>query len=122
MHVLQNKEAGSSLENWEFLLTYVDNFGTENFILCLPPITSWVASEYQKWPSDGHYLERFTEILSDHLLQGDFSTSSVAVYHVCSYLAAIRNAWLETVDSPLNADCNDILDWIILRFEDTAFL
>lgn len=121
LHVLQNKEAGSSLENWEFLLTYVDNFGTENFILCLPPITSWVASEYQKWPSDGHYLERFTEILSDHLLQGDFSTSSVAVYHVCSYLAAIRNAWLETVDSPLNADCNDILDWIILRFEDTAF-
>lgn len=121
LHVLKSKEADLSVESWDLLMTYVSTFSTEQFVACLPPLIDWIAMEHKNWPPNSHRLEDFTEVLSEHLLQGDFSTSSIGAYYLCSYLDSISSAWLNTIGSPLNADCNDILDWIISRFEETAF-
>lgn len=121
LHVSRQKSSDAPHESWDFLLNYVDGFDTDNFIRCLPPITSWLESAYNDKLSDDNRLERFTELLSGHLLQGDFNTSSTATFHICAYLDSIRSLWLEIPDTALNTDCNDILDWIISRFNDASF-
>lgn len=115
---MKNQDPSSSLE---IILDFSNDIDADIFFYCLTPIINWLAirNESESW--DHCLLERLTQLLSEHLLQSKYNISSSAIFLLCSYLDAIRYQWLNTLETPLNADCNDILDWIISRFEDCSF-
>lgn len=120
-HVLdqmKNQDPSSSLE---IILNFSNDIDANIFFYCLTPIIKWLAmrNEGESW--DHNLLEHLTQLLSEHLLQSKYNFSSSAMFLLCSYLDAIKCQWLNTSETPLNADCNDILDWIISRFEDCSF-
>ncbi|QLL31580.1 hypothetical protein HG536_0B04440 [Torulaspora globosa] len=119
LKVLQHKPAISFGDILECLMGFLNGLKTDDFISCIDPVINWIGNQKESSVSVTHQLQVFTEILSEYLLQSDYNTSSVAAFCLCSFLESVSTVWLENSDNPLNADCSDIFDWVIARFEDT---
>lgn len=119
LKVLQHKPANSFQDIMESLIDFLDGLKPDDFISCMDPIIAWIGNQEESLIIGTNKLQIFTEILSEYLLQSDYNTSSVATVCLCSFLKSVSTVWLENSDNPLNADCNDIFDWVIARFEDT---
>lgn len=121
LHVL---EAQSEPVNrrLEVLLDFFYGLETKSFIKCFGPTIAFFESSNKEGYMDPSLLEQFTQLASDHLLNKEYQISNLSMYWMSSYLDAIRPHWLiNNSAGSLNSDCNDILDWMISRFEDAAF-
>lgn len=107
--------------SFEVLLDFLNGMETDILMKCFCPIIRWLGTIDQKEASYHRLLEQFTQLLSDHLLNKELNTSNQAIYLLCSYLDVMRSQWLANFENSLNSDCNDILDWVISRFEENAF-
>ncbi|QLQ79093.1 hypothetical protein HG537_0B04410 [Torulaspora globosa] len=119
LKVLQHKPANSFGDIMECLVDFLNGLESDDFISCIDPIITWIGNQEESLVNGTNKLQIFTEILSEYLLQSDYNTSNVATACLCSFLNSTSIVWLENSDNPLNADCNDIFDWVIARFEDT---
>ncbi|QHS71485.1 DNA-binding protein kinase TEL1 [Saccharomyces paradoxus] len=103
------------------ILEFSDCITTDVFISYLGTVCQWLKQTIADTSSYNKILEEFTEVLGEKLLCNHYSSSNQAMLLLTSYIEAIRPQWLCYPGQPLNSDCNDILDWIISRFEDNSF-
>lgn len=103
------------------ILEFSDCVSTDVFISYLGTVCQWLKQAIGEKSSYNKILEEFTEVLGEKLLCNHYSSSNQAMLLLTSYIEAIRPQWLSYPEQPLNSDCNDILDWIISRFEDNSF-
>lgn len=120
LHVLKAQSEPTNRQ-LEALMDFLNGIKTETFVRCSSPIFNFLQSSAEDGYLDPALLEQFTQIASEHLLNKEYLTSNLTMTWMCSYLDAIRPHWLINRGSPLNSDCNDILDWVISRFEDDSF-
>ncbi|CCF60800.1 hypothetical protein KAFR_0L01900 [Kazachstania africana CBS 2517] len=66
-------------------------------------------------------LEHLTELIGTHFLSVKYNTANYSIYHLSKFLDLTRAYWVNQHDSSLHEDCCDILNWIIMRFEDGSF-
>lgn len=118
--VLRYKADKSCKNTMQYILEFLNGLKSDDFLMCLDPVISWILEQNESFGYDNDQLQPFIETLSEYLLQSDYNTSSAAAYYLCSFLDSVRAVWLQNSTSPLNADCNDIFDWIIARFEDRS--
>ncbi|GAV47163.1 hypothetical protein ZYGR_0E01790 [Zygosaccharomyces rouxii] len=119
LHVLEAQSEPVS-RRFEALLDFLNGLKTETFVSCLGPVIAFFENSTKGY-LDPTLLEQFTQLASEHLLSKEYLTSNLSMYWMSSYLDVIRPHWMINGGSSLNSDCNDILDWVISRFEDAAF-
>ncbi|CCD25219.1 DNA-binding protein kinase TEL1 NDAI_0E04020 [Naumovozyma dairenensis CBS 421] len=90
-------------------------------IQCLPSINGLLTRLSPGLSIGTECFESLTHLIGERLLGGRYNTYNGSMEMLCDYLDALRLQWLGDNKSPLNADCNDILDWIISRFEENSF-
>lgn len=67
-------------------------------------------------------VERITQFLGASMLSSEYNTSSISMEILSKYLRAISSYWVvENSTSFISGDCNDILEWIIARYNDISF-
>ncbi|AMD20463.1 HDL281Wp [Eremothecium sinecaudum] len=67
-------------------------------------------------------LISLTEFIGSTFLNADFNTSTISMTYLALYLESISDIWTDkNKESSLNADCNDILDWLYSRLQDVSF-
>ncbi|GAV52174.1 hypothetical protein ZYGR_0AG01650 [Zygosaccharomyces rouxii] len=120
LHVLEVQSEPAN-RRFEALLDFFNGLGTKSFVSCLVPTITFFENCNKEGYLDPSLLEQFTQLVSEHLLNKEYLTSNLSMYWMSSYLDAIRPHWLINSVGSLNSDCNDILDWVISRFEDAAF-
>ncbi|CAI4054602.1 hypothetical protein N7582_000112 [Saccharomyces uvarum] len=114
-------EGRSFSERLVAILEFSDRITTDILMSCLGAFCQWLKQQIMDNSSYNKVLEEFTEALGEKLLCNHYSSSNQAMFLLTSYIDAIRQQWLSYPDKSLNSDCNDILDWIISRFEDNSF-
>ncbi|CAI4054832.1 DNA-binding protein kinase TEL1 SKDI_02G0220 [Saccharomyces kudriavzevii IFO 1802] len=118
---LWSSEGKSISERLMAILEFSNCITTDLLISCLGAVCKWLKQTIANISSYSKILEEFTEALGEKLLCNHYGSSNQAMLLLASYIEAIRPQWLLYPDNPLNSDCNDILDWIISRFEDNSF-
>lgn len=119
LKVFQKRAQGSFQSIMGRLLDFFDGLKPEEFIACLDPVVKWIQGQSRQ-SIDTRQLQLFTETLCEYLLESDYNMSNVGAYFLSSFLESVSTVWLENSECPLNADCNDIFDWLVARFEDTS--
>lgn len=120
LHVLKAQSEPMNCR-FEALLDFFNGLETKTFVRCLGPTMTFFENNNKEIYLDSSLLEQFTQLISEHLLNKEYLTSNLSMYWLSSYLDFVRPHWLTNSSGSLNSDCNDILDWVISRFEDSAF-
>ena len=66
-------------------------------------------------------LEELTSLIGGKLLSNKYNTFNDTIECLSNYLFVFQKYWLSDPSSNLYSDCNDILNWLIARFEDHSF-
>ncbi|KAG0669707.1 Serine/threonine-protein kinase tel1 [Maudiozyma exigua] len=66
-------------------------------------------------------LEELTALIGGKLLSNKYNTFNATMECLSNYLFLFQKYWLSDPNSNLYSDCNDILNWLIARFEDHSF-
>ena len=66
-------------------------------------------------------LEELTALIGGKLLSNKYNTFNATIECLSNYLFIFEKYWLSDPGSNLYSDCNDILNWLIARFEDHSF-
>lgn len=105
----------------ETYLELVKDFSISLVFQTLGPLINFLvklnANEF-----DLDYLGQLIQFLGSILLDEAYNTSALSMTFLSYFLQATSKVWLnELPGSQINADCNDILDWIIARYDDNSF-
>lgn len=108
---------------FNLMLDFLDGLSTKSIILCL----KWLKKSCFKTAipiqsiKKNEKFEELTVLIGEKLLSSKFNTYSGTVECLADYLLVVLELWLSDPTSTVFTYCNDILDWLIARFEDNSF-
>lgn len=119
LYILDNDKNQDPSETLMTILDFLDQVERSDNLDGVEAIIVWMEGKHCSWNQSS--LERFIQLLNGKILQTHHNTSNEGIYLLCSFLDASRRFWLVDVKNTLNDDSNDILDWVISRFDDNSF-
>ena len=118
LYVSEDMNSPNNDEQTELVLYLLNSLKTEDFIKCLTTAISWLSNTKVK---NRLFLENLTQLIGLKLLSNKYNTSASAIYLLSYYLDSVRSQWLDETNDAFHSDCNDIFQWIQLRFDDISF-
>ncbi|SMN21300.1 similar to Saccharomyces cerevisiae YBL088C TEL1 Protein kinase primarily involved in telomere length regulation [Maudiozyma saulgeensis] len=113
----------SNSENrFSILLDYLNKLTPQLIISCLRLFFKLSQNNKKSTLDIGNSeLEKLTSLVGQKLLSNQYNTSNATIECLCDYLFIVDEHWLSDPSSHIYSDCNDILNWLIMRFEDQTF-
>lgn len=117
--IIDSHEDQQYTSGLDIILNFLDDLDSDDITNGIEATVRWMESTNYSWHQKS--LEHFVRILDEHILQTNHSSSDRGIYILCSFIGSTGKIWLEKINTSLNSDANDILDWVLLRFEDDSF-
>lgn len=107
---------------FSILLDYLTKLTPQSIISCLKLLFKISPNNKKSTLKiENSQLEQLTSLVGQKLLSNQYNTSNATIECLCDYLFIIEEHWLSDPSSHVYSDCNDILNWLIMRFEDQTF-